>query len=201
MPAFVSIRNGPFRDVSRADVRRWATSMLEKLDLTKVELSVVLTDDVEIRELNGVFRQRDKATDVLAFAMREGEPLGGSTAASVGTAGEILGDVVISIETARRQAKEHRRTLTAEVQMLLAHGLLHLVGYDHQNRREELAMNAETERLCRAARGDERAPRAKPLRDGARSGKSGGSTPRAARGKAARKGSTVKARRPARSKI
>ena len=201
MPAFVSIRNGPFRDVSRADVRRWATCMLTELDLAKVELSVVLTDDVEIRELNSVFRQRDKATDVLAFAMREGEPLGGGTAASVGAPGEILGDVVISIETARRQSKEHRRTLTGELQMLLAHGLLHLVGYDHQNRRDELAMNAETERLCRAARVDGAAPRAKPVRDRARSDKSGGSAPRAVRGNATRKRSTVKARRPRRSKI
>ena len=154
MSAFVSIRNGPFRDIARTDVRRWAGRMLDCIDLAKVELSVVLTDDVEIRELNGVFRQRDKATDVLAFAMREGEALGGDAAASAGAAGEILGDVVISVETARRQAKEHRRTLGAEVQMLLAHGLLHLIGYDHRNRREELVMNAETERLCRAARGE-----------------------------------------------
>ena len=154
MAAFVTIRNGPFRDVARPDVRRWAKRMLDCLDLAKVELSIVLTDDSEIRELNGVFRQRDKATDVLAFAMREGEPLGGSTAASKGTSGEILGDVVISVETARRQAKEHRRTLTAEIQMLLGHGLLHLIGYDHRTKREETVMNAETERLCRAARGE-----------------------------------------------
>lgn len=148
--------------------------MLGAIDLARVELSVVLTDDVEIRELNGVFRQRDKATDVLAFAMREGEPLGGSSAVSAGHWGEILGDVVISVETARRQAKEHRRTLNAEMQMLLAHGLLHLIGYDHRTDREEAAMNAETERLCRAARST-----AATLRDAAKRGS-------AARSKSAR---------------
>jgi probable rRNA maturation factor len=152
LPAFVSIRNGPFRGVVRPDVRRWAVRMLRALDLDGVELSVVLTDDVEIRELNGVFRQRDKATDVLAFAMREGEPLGGASAVAAGKPGEILGDVVISVETARRQAKEHGRTLAAELQMLLAHGLLHLIGYDHRTDREEVVMIAETNRLCRAAR-------------------------------------------------
>jgi probable rRNA maturation factor len=149
LPAFVSIRNGPFRDVSRAFVRRWAERMLSCLDLAEAELSVVVTDDREIRELNKVFRHRDRPTDVLAFAMREGEPLGGAAAARGSR--EMLGDVVISVETARRQARQRRRPLDAEVRMLLAHGVLHLVGYDHRSTREETVMTAETERLCRAA--------------------------------------------------
>jgi probable rRNA maturation factor len=149
VPAFVSIRNGPFRDVSRPLIRRWAERMLGCIDLSETELSVVITDDREIRELNKVFRHRDRATDVLAFAMREGEPVGTAPAAS--QAGEMLGDVVISVETARRQARQRRRPLEAEMRMLLAHGLLHLVGYDHRSKREEAVMTAETERLCRAA--------------------------------------------------
>ena len=156
MPAFVSIRNGPFRDVSRAVVRRWAERMLVSLDLTDAELSVAVTDDDEIRELNRVFRHRDKATDVLAFAMREGQVVGASPPNERRTKkrkSELLGDVVVSVETARRQAKEHRRTLDAEIRMLLAHGLLHLVGYDHQTDREEAVMNAATDRLCRAVTG------------------------------------------------
>jgi probable rRNA maturation factor len=123
--------------------------MLACIDLSQAELSVVVTDDREIRELNKVFRHRDRATDVLAFAMREGEPLGAAAAAS--QSAEMLGDVVISAETARRQAKKRRRPLEAEMRMLLAHGLLHLVGYDHRSKREETVMTAETERLCRAA--------------------------------------------------
>jgi probable rRNA maturation factor len=121
--------------------------MLRCLDLSRAELSVSVTDDREIRELNRVFRHRDRATDVLAFAMREGEALTAQTELDA----EVLGDVVISVETARRQASKRRRPLDAELLMLLAHGLLHLVGYDHQTNPQEAVMTAQTERLCRAA--------------------------------------------------
>jgi probable rRNA maturation factor len=157
--------------------------MLRCLDLSQAELSIAITDDGEIRELNKVFRHRDRATDVLAFAMREGEPLGMSSAApGVSLSGEMLGDVVVSVETARRQASRRRRPLDAEMCMLLAHGLLHLIGYDHQSKREEALMTAETERLCRAA--DPSAPKA-----GVRvrsSGSKNGTSGRAASRKAAR---------------
>jgi probable rRNA maturation factor len=191
LPAFVSIRNGPFRDVSRAVVKRWAERMLVCLELTHAELSIAVTDDREIRELNKVFRHRDKPTDVLAFAMREGEPIG--TRPNAGPAAEMLGDVVISVATARRQAKEHRRRLDREICMLLAHGLLHLVGYDHQTDRDEAVMNAETERLCSAAnrrksatastRGAKSGRAAKRVRS---SGSKSGTSTRAASRKAAR---------------
>lgn len=161
MPAFVTVRNGPFRDVSKPTIRRWADRMLSCLGLAEAELSVALTDDEEIHELNRVFRHRDRPTDVLAFAMREGEPIGARpTGFEGGTSPsgdpterlpEMLGDVVVSVETARRQAARRRRALESEVRELLAHGLLHLVGYDHQTKAEERAMNAETRRLCRAA--------------------------------------------------
>jgi probable rRNA maturation factor len=151
VPALVSIRNGPFADVSRSLLRRWAGRMLRCLDLARAELSVSVTDDREIRELNRVFRHRDRATDVLAFAMREGAPSGASSERSGAARAEILGDVVISVETARRQAIRERRPLQDEMRMLLAHGLLHLVGYDHQTKREDDVMKAQVERLCRAA--------------------------------------------------
>ena len=64
---------------------------------------------------------------------------------------EILGDVVVSVETARRQAVRRGRTLEAEVRVLLAHGLLHLIGYDHETKKEARAMGAKTRVLCRAA--------------------------------------------------
>ena len=124
--------------------------MLRCLELSHAELSVSVTDDHEIRELNRVFRRRDRPTDVLAFAMREGEAVGPEPPEAT-RAGEVLGDVVISAETARRQASQRRRPLGAEMCMLLAHGILHLVGYDHQTKRDEKVMTAMTERLCRAA--------------------------------------------------
>lgn len=117
--------------------------MLDDLDLGDRELSIVLTDDAEIHELNRTYRGRDRPTDVLAFAMGEGE---GSE-----VAGPLLGDVVISVPTARHQASRRKRELNAELRMLLAHGLLHLVGWDHQTDEEDRRMKARTRALCRVA--------------------------------------------------
>jgi len=133
--------------VSKVVVRRWAERMLQLLALSGVELSVALTDDREIHELNRVFRRRNQPTDVLAFAMREGEAHGPPD----GRHPEMLGDVVVSIDTARRQAARRRRSVESEIRLLLAHGLLHLVGYDHRTDEEERLMKAKTRELCRAA--------------------------------------------------
>jgi probable rRNA maturation factor len=86
------------------------------------ELSVLFTSDAEIRKLNHLFRQKDKPTDVLSFSQQEGVH-----------GGSVLGDLVISLDTAKRQAKEYGVTLNQEVLRLIVHGLLHLYGYDHEN--------------------------------------------------------------------
>lgn len=116
--------------------------MLAALDLPDGELSILLCDDEVIRELNRDYRGKDEPTDVLAFPMWDG--------AQPSVEPTLLGDVVISIPTAARQAAERDRPIIEEVTFLLAHGLLHLVGHDHQTRREELEMNLETERLLEA---------------------------------------------------
>jgi probable rRNA maturation factor len=110
--------------------------MLAHLELASVELSVALVDDATIHELNRAYRHKDKPTDVLAFPQ---------------DAPGLLGDVILSVETGRRQAARHRRPLLAELTMLLAHGLLHLLGHDHRNDREEKAMAARTRELEAAA--------------------------------------------------
>ncbi|HEU4538363.1 MAG TPA: rRNA maturation RNase YbeY [Polyangiaceae bacterium] len=137
--------------VTAAEVRRRADAMLERLGLGPRELSVLLTDDRRIHVLNRDYRGKDRPTDVLAFAMEEGDGLGG---------GELLGDVVISLETAARQAAERRREPLDEVTHLLAHGLLHLVGYDHQTDAEHRAMERKA-RVLRAA-AEPGAPNASP---------------------------------------
>jgi probable rRNA maturation factor len=104
------------------------------------EVSLRLTDDPTIRTLNRDYRRKDRPTDVLAFAQRE------AAAASP----DLLGDVVISIDTARRQA---RRGLHAELLHLASHGLCHLLGYDHRDDDEERVMNARAAALRRSARG------------------------------------------------
>ena len=147
MPAYVTIRGGPYPGVSRARIRRWAERMLGALELQNAELSLLLTDDDTIRLLNRAHRCEDRPTDVLAFAMREGD----AKAPEGGPAADMLGDVVISIPTAARHAKKGKRTVDAELRMLLAHGLLHLLGHDHPTRALRRTMVARARALCDAA--------------------------------------------------
>ena len=86
-------------------------------------------DDAGIRELNSTFRGKDKPTNVLSFSMQEGE-FGDITP-------DLLGDVVISVETAQREAQEAGITLEERMSQLLVHGILHLVGYDHEQGDDE----------------------------------------------------------------
>lgn len=115
--------------------------MLGALGLENAELSVLLSDDAQIHALNLRHRAKDRPTDVLAFPLQEdGAP-----------PGPWLGDVVISLDTAQRQADSRRRPLLEEVRFLLAHGLLHLVGYDHDTRPRKREMDAMARRLVRSA--------------------------------------------------
>lgn len=97
----------------------------EKFD-KPAEISILLTDDEEIHTLNREYRGIDRPTDVLSFSQIEGEP--------VISEGDFvqLGDIAISVETARRQAEEKNRTLEDELELLVVHGVLHLLGYDDQ---------------------------------------------------------------------
>lgn len=117
--------------------------MLRAVRRSNAELSILVTGDEGIRELNKVYRRKDRPTDVLAFALGEGE--------HAERAGRMLGDVVLSVPTARRQAEAAGRSLTGELTMLLAHGLLHLLGWDHDTPARDRRMRAETERLCAVA--------------------------------------------------
>lgn len=105
------------------------------------EVALRLTDDATIHALNRDYRKKDRPTDVLAFALREGE--GGALHP------HLLGDLVISVDTARRQAR--RRGLAGEILFLAAHGLCHLLGHDHQTDREEAEMNARMAELLAEA--------------------------------------------------
>jgi probable rRNA maturation factor len=147
--------------------------MLAALSLKSAELSILLCDDPTIHALNRQHRRRDRPTDVLAFALREGKPLRGAEL--------LLGDVVISLPTAQRQARERDRSLWQEVTFLLAHGLLHLIGHDHRTVAEERRMNARADMLMAAC--VTRRPQASPQRvDNPR--KAGDNVPRAGTPKA-----------------
>ena len=126
-------------------VQRYATRMLRALGLEHCELSVLLCDDQIMRRLNREYRAQDRPTDVLAFAMREGPTF------FVSVRSDVLGDVAISWPTAARQAREHGWSAEREVCMLLAHGLLHVLGFDHATRRADRRMRARTDLLMSAA--------------------------------------------------
>jgi probable rRNA maturation factor len=116
--------------------------MLSYLGLEEAELSIVLVGDRAIRELNLEYMGKDRPTDVLSFPLGE---------APTRDHPRLLGDVVISLPTAARQARARKRPLLAEARFLLAHGLLHLLGYDHAAAAEKRRMDAATRRLVRAA--------------------------------------------------
>ena len=116
---------------------------------TQAELSILLLDDPAIAELNQRYRDKQGATDVLSFPMHDPE------APPLPVA--LLGDVVISLDTARRQAAEQQIPLLEELAALLTHGILHLVGYDHERGADEAhTMRARERAIGQALRSDAR---------------------------------------------
>jgi probable rRNA maturation factor len=124
-------------EINPAQIRLAAAQILNALGYTDAELSVSIVDDEEMERLNREFRQVGSTTDVLAFPMLEGE-FGDISP-------ELLGDVVISAPMAKAMSEEHHRPLTAIFHLLLVHGILHLVGYDHERGdAEDREMNEKT---------------------------------------------------------
>jgi probable rRNA maturation factor len=109
----------------------------------ELEVHLTLTDDTRIRQLNREYRGQDKPTDVLSFSQIEG----GQEFVPAPTGTLIVGDVVISVETAQRQAKG---TLLDELRLLAVHGALHLLGYDHETDEDVARMDALTKRALEA---------------------------------------------------
>jgi len=93
----------------------------------KTEISVLFTDDKLIRSLNDKYRGIDKPTDVLSFSLQEGTVKFPEIESD-----KLLGDIIISVETAQRQADNLNHSMERELTVLLIHGLLHLTGYDHE---------------------------------------------------------------------
>lgn len=112
-----------------------------------VEISVKLSDDAEVQQLNAAYRGKDKPTNVLSFPMMQADLL---DAVGIGDDGEtLLGDVILAHETCDREAKEKGISLVDHATHLIVHGTLHLVGYDHENDAEAEAMEAiETRALA-----------------------------------------------------
>jgi pyridoxine 5-phosphate synthase len=114
----------PLPRINEALIRRTGALLLALTGLPDAELSILLVDDKQIAELNRSWRQKNGPTNVLAFSLTEGD--------DSAMALNLLGDIVISVETASREAEKDGLSLHARIQVLLVHGFLHLIGYDHE---------------------------------------------------------------------
>ncbi|MDP1949323.1 MAG: rRNA maturation RNase YbeY [Nitrospirota bacterium] len=122
-------------DQARLD--RQARAILSDVGEASAELGILFVGDQRMRSLNRQYRGKDRTTDVLAFAMREAPH----------SSSAVLGDVVIAVPTAVRQAKEGQRSLDEELTVLLVHGILHLCGYDHERSEKEARRMQRRERM------------------------------------------------------
>ena len=128
-------------DFDETIIHQAALATLKTDNAETCEASILLTDDAEIQALNNHYRNIDAPTDVLAFAMREG--------VDADLNPDLLGDLVISIQTAQRQASINNHLLEIELALLTVHGMLHLLGYDHRNVEETAIMFEKQESILR----------------------------------------------------
>ena len=140
MPVLVTTRDCRVPALA-ARLSRSGRRLLSALARSDSELSVLLVSDRLMRQLNRDWRGRDRPTDVLSFSQHEG----------AGAAPrELLGDVVIAVPTAKRQAEERGETLLAASERLLIHGVLHLLGYDHERPDDAAVMRPREEAILAA---------------------------------------------------
>lgn len=131
---------------SMDDIEGYCLSVLKMLDVTNGQLSIIICDDQEIRRLNNMYRSKDTPTDVLAFGqLYDGDPVPGEEAND--KSGKCLGDIVISAETCLRNARRFHVPFQEEMERLLVHGILHLLGMDHDER--DSSMIRKQEQLLR----------------------------------------------------
>jgi probable rRNA maturation factor len=122
-----------------ATVERAAVKVGELYGLDSAEVSVTLTDNVYIHELNKKYRGIDRPTDVLSFALNEGD----EPEVFDGPEVNMLGDIIISVERAEEQASEYGHSVEREIAFLTVHGMLHLLGYDHMEEEDRKEMRQE----------------------------------------------------------
>lgn len=130
-----------FEDEISAVVEQAAVKVAELYGLENAEVSVTLTDNAYIHTLNQKYRNIDRPTDVLSFALNEGD----EPEVVDGPELNVLGDIIISVERAKEQALEYGHSLKREMAFLTVHGMLHLLGYDHMEEEARQEMRQEEE--------------------------------------------------------
>jgi len=115
--------------IDKRKIRSMVLIILKTLDCADKEISLSFVDDENIKQLNKKYLGKDKATNVLSFSLQEGE-YGNINP-------QILGDIIVSVETAQRDALYSKLTIDQEIDFLIIHGILHLLGYNHENTTEK----------------------------------------------------------------
>lgn len=127
---------GELSTKTKSDLKKIARLVLKELGVPKEsELSITFIDDAHMRELNRSYRQIDRTTDVLSFPQSEGPDF------------TLLGDILISTDTAERHSKSYGVTLHEELKKLIIHGILHLLGHDHKKKKETEIMREKEKEL------------------------------------------------------
>ncbi len=125
--------------LARGPLESFLRCVQEEMGFQRAGVTVCLVSDAEIARLNETFRKKKGSTDVLSFpTVARRRPVRLGRGPKTVKAGEYLGDIAISPATARRYAKKNGRKLSSELQVLMLHGVLHLLGYDHETDRGEM---------------------------------------------------------------
>lgn len=124
IPILVILQNQTKIKISLNKIRKIVFQIFEILSISNADLDISFVGDLAIQKLNRRFRKKDKSTDVLSFPLYE--------AKEARKGNLFLGDLVISLPTTQKQAKEYRKTFHEELYFLIVHGVLHLLGYDHE---------------------------------------------------------------------
>ena len=128
-----------FAEEIEKNVRLAAEKTAELYGVPTAEVSITLTNNAYIHELNKKYRQIDRPTDVLSFALNESD----EPEVEDGPEINVLGDIIISVERAEEQAAEYGHSVRREMAFLTVHGMLHLLGYDHMEEADRLEMEKE----------------------------------------------------------
>ena len=119
----------------------------EKLENSKLIITITLTTPSKIRKINNEYRQIDRATDVLSFPMFEKSELDKKIENNDFLYEDILGDIIISVEKVKEQAKEYGHSFGRELSYMVVHGFYHLMGYDHIEEKDKVIMRPKEEKI------------------------------------------------------
>lgn len=138
------IFNNIDRDIEELEIlREYVTYLTKKLEIEKAIFNIIFVSSDEIHKINCEYRNVDRETDVISFALEDGDTYKNPEI-------RVLGDIYICLDVAYRQALEYGHSNLREVCFLATHGLLHLLGYDHMTEEDEKIMFGKQEELLRS---------------------------------------------------